>query len=534
VWKVKVLTFNPVGEWISLVDAQTGEILDQYNGLITVTKGRGNAFRTNEDALEWKTSKVSLPRLFTKRDIDPDDLVGHLIGKYIRVGWTDGETFYDSMAYAKNFRYFYHPVFSQDSFDEVNAYYHFDRANKWWRRHILRWGGQTWFFTDEYVPCAVVNWSGLLNAFYSSVLCDGEPGFGFGDEEEVDGVVYRDFAQDAGIIYHEFAHAIQDWTGSPLLGGTAYSYSGAIAEGDADYFSCSQRNKPLIGEVLDPPPEELGILRDLSGQWTGNRRYPEDVDCPVENCGVLGQPWSDYPFPEVHHTGEIWGQLLWDLRGILGRAKTDRYVHWTDAGYVANFGGHNESDVDFLDWALAFYVMLMDIEGPRIGEKKFFKKTYSIFTDRGIFTRSPYAHDQNYFGSEAEGSDDPGWAIYYFTQNGRWKNRGYLLARNSDPALENGNPSEYFFQIDFPAQTLTLDLRSRDNDLEEPRLRLLSYDATNDLWTEIAPTTITTDQYSTLALYDGPPLNTLLVVEVYSTLPPAGSIGPYILIIDPE
>jgi zinc metalloprotease ZmpB len=80
--------------------------------------------------------------------------------------------------------------------------------------------------------------------------------------------------------------------------------SGAMNEGQADYFACSYTNDPILGEwvmaKLNKP-----YMRIL----TNDLQYPQDIT------------------GEVHADGRIWGAILWDIRTALGAEVADLLIH---------------------------------------------------------------------------------------------------------------------------------------------------------------------------------------------------------------
>jgi hypothetical protein len=512
VWKISIPTDNPLGLWVTYINAESGEVLRQYNSIMSLKKGKGNVFLTNSDASQGNYTTTTLKNLLTELEMPGAWIYGCPIGKNIFVGRSDGSDIYFGSAFSLEHKFLYDPTVDSDAFDEVQTYYHFDKTHKWWSKKVIQDEKNGWvipYFNDGYVPPAVVNRTGDCNAYYTSMLPHwNTPGFAFYDEGECLGYGFnnRDFTHDAGIIYHEFTHGVSHWTGTPF-NGMLDEYPRAMGEGNADYFACSKRNNPLIGEVIDPSGS---MLRDISGAATSQRLYPDDVDYPI-----LGTP-------EEHYTGEIWGQVLWDLRAKL-KKKADRYIQKTNAFYLVNGGGHFSTDVDFYDWVSAFLAMLSDSTPYGAGTtgakaSKTFSKCYSVFADRGIFTRTPYSHNTDYFYSSAPGSDNEAWYYYNFNQSGKWKHKGNLHTSNSNPST--GNPSEYFFRVNISPNRVAVKLKSVGTDLREPAI-VLRNALSGTTYTPVE--TVDTD-YTCYAEFTGLPPSTTLVVEVYSA---TGDTGQY-------
>jgi hypothetical protein len=508
-WKITVPTDNPPGLWVTYIDAQNGAVLQQYDAIISTKSGKGTVFMTNKAALNWKARNTKLKNLFTETETLWE--YGYPIGTAAFVGQMNGVTISEGEAYAPNHNFYFNPLTNPDALDEVTTYYHLNKTHAWWSKKVIQAkknGFLIPYFNDGYVPAAIVNRTGDCNAYYTFALTgwDG-PGWIFYNENEC-WPGSRDFTNDAGIIYHEFTHAIEHWTGSLLLFGPPHRYPRSMGEGDADYFSCVQRKNPQLGEVFDPGGMQ-GSLRDLSGQLTGQRLYPDDVDWPTWNA------------PEEHWTGEIWGQFLWDLRALL-KDMTDQYVWKTNAFYLINTGGHDPSYVDFFDWSVAFLNMLADSKpfGAAMKSKKLtqtFRQAYAAFTDRGIFTTDPYMGVRN---------DNAVWFFWYVYGTGKMEFKGKLRTANSNPSL-GGNPSEYFFKLQYLPQKIVVSVKGGKKGLNQPDVRL------RNAFTDIVytPDTIKyTAKSAQIGFLNIPPeiVGNTLVVDVFSA---GANTGKYTLIV---
>jgi len=110
-----------------------------------------------------------------------------------------------------------------------------------------------------------------------------------------------DFGYDADVIFHEFTHYVIDTVAH--LSGQYFdewgrlALTGAINEGLADYFSCSNFDDPTVGEYA------LGTYaRDLSQQ---NGVCPDDI------------------YGEPHMDGEIIGGVTWQIHEAIGAVEAD-------------------------------------------------------------------------------------------------------------------------------------------------------------------------------------------------------------------
>ena len=113
-------------------------------------------------------------------------------------------------------------------------------------------------------------------------------------------------AQIADVVYHEYGHGITDWQYRP------FAPSGAMHEGFSDYLAATMRNNPEIGD-------------GFFGQGTSLRTVDNNMRTPDDLSG------------EVHHDGLIIAAALWDLRQLIGAARTDTLFHFARYGLANNF-----------------------------------------------------------------------------------------------------------------------------------------------------------------------------------------------------
>jgi hypothetical protein len=102
-----------------------------------------------------------------------------------------------------------------------------------------------------------------------------------------DGTLDFDGDYDTDIILHEFHHGVSHRLNTAFDGNEA----GAIGEGGSDFFAYSVNGDTTLAEY-----SRLGGLRGVNGKTYA------DWTC------LLGL------FCEVHDNGEIWANVLWDIR----------------------------------------------------------------------------------------------------------------------------------------------------------------------------------------------------------------------------
>lgn len=272
-WAVQLACHRPFGDWLVLVDAQSGRVLSTENRMLAAAPaaggtapfaGRGKVFVHHP--LAGPAEMQPLPDLTTDT----------LRGLYADVQNDDSMS-----AHASNGEHLYDP--SNKHFDEVNVYYHLNRAHAYFKRFGFD-------KLDRPLLAAVHYGDGLDNAYWAPwaeaiLIGDGER--------------YNDLAQEEAVIYHEYAHAVVYQI--VRLGGAE---GPALNEGQADYFAAALSSDPVIGEYVVKKANRP-YLRTLANR----KQYPQDLA------------------HEPHDDGEIWGGALCDLRRKLGGEVADALVH---------------------------------------------------------------------------------------------------------------------------------------------------------------------------------------------------------------
>jgi len=145
---------------------------------------------------------------------------------------------------------------------------------------------------------------------------------------------------DASVLYHEYTHGLSnrlviDANGNSTLNDIE---PGSMGEAWSDYYATDY----LVSHGFLKDTSKAGQL--LEGKYVGAGAHlirTMAIDCPVgattAGCtsgfdGVTkgGYTYGDFPDivggPEVHGSGEIWGQTLWDLRTKLGAKVADSLI----------------------------------------------------------------------------------------------------------------------------------------------------------------------------------------------------------------
>ncbi|MGC4112496.1 MAG: M36 family metallopeptidase [Nocardioides sp.] len=190
---------------------------------------------------------------------------------------------------------------------------------------------------------------------------------------------------DASVEYHEYTHGLSnrlviDANGNSTLNSIQ---AGSMGEAWSDYYAMDY----LVAHHFLKDTKKAGEL--LEGKYVAAGQHlirTMAMDCPVgaktKGCtsgavaGVKGgYVYGDFPnvigSPEVHGSGEIWGQTLWQLREKLGRKVTDNLV--TRAMTMS------AEDPDFLDMRNA--IVRADLVAYH---GKYKNAIWKVFANRGM------------------------------------------------------------------------------------------------------------------------------------------------------
>jgi Zn-dependent metalloprotease len=330
-WRVVTPALEPLGDWEVFVDAARGTILDRRNRI--VFDGRAGAGARIDAGVPWPgprsadvssacggspdTGWVFDPNpVVTAGDIslrdngDADSAALSAQRRWVSLPGLDGSGLlrgpyadltapgivggYRSAGQADEpvCRYYDYPR-SDGRFEEVMAYYHVDRV----QRYLQSLGFAN--ANNRSTPIHA-HYFALDQSFYSFY----DRGLHFGDG----GV---DDAEDADIIIHEYGHAIQD---NQVPGWGVSEESGAMGEGFGDY---------LAADVF--ADANGGFDRACVGDWDATSYSAADPPCLRRVDGTLRYPVD--MTGDVHHDGQIWSAALWQLRLSLADAPlADRLI----------------------------------------------------------------------------------------------------------------------------------------------------------------------------------------------------------------
>ncbi len=264
----RVYPVNPVASpdtvdaTLTHLDDETapGNVLEGWDGLVRVSTYTGGSVQQGWDTVTYE---------------------------HMALGDDNGDFLYDATSVQ--------PIYDEP-FTEVNLYYHINKI----RSYYVDVHGTVFDRTLYGLANYHENDQPYDNAFFTPVS-DTEVVLALGQGTD------SDFGYDGDVIYHEYTHFMIDTvSGLHALDGYFDEWGrsqmpGAIHEGLADYFSCTNTGDPVIGEY-----SMAAYARDLANQ---------DGVCPNN---LFGEP---------HMDGEIIGGTTWQVRELLGAERADDAIY---------------------------------------------------------------------------------------------------------------------------------------------------------------------------------------------------------------
>lgn len=335
VYRVVTTSYNKIGSWETIIDAQNGTVISVKDIAFYYKSKRHNAGQFGKPVKcdnPFKKTVSYAPLAFvtgTAMVFNPDPLSQAGVA-YNAAGYTDGNDanttqlnnarvsvtlpeidltagVYRLKSSYADIRELGSPAkglftqatsdFSfnrnQDGFEAANAFYHIDKS--------MRYINQTLGITC--VPYQSAN-EGLVwfdphgansadNSFYSN----GQLQFGEGGVDD---------AEDADVVLHELGHGLHDWITSGGL-----SQVNGLSEGCGDYWAQSYSRSLNQWTESDAAYHYMFSWDGHNPFWPGritnySATYPG---------GLVGQ---------IHTDGQIWATALMTIWDVLGREKTDR------------------------------------------------------------------------------------------------------------------------------------------------------------------------------------------------------------------
>lgn len=267
VWKVSIPSKAPLGDFVCVVNADNGGVVDSYD---VMNHAKGSVYFLNP--LKCKVTNEEILNLKGTNG---------MVGKWANVVNEDSTP----AAPDANGNYVYAP--EDTHFDEVNVYFHLNKIHDYYAEKFGFTG------LDRSMKATVHYGDAYDNAYFSPM----EGGFAFGDGSRL-----NDLSKEESVIYHEYTHAV---TGA-MVSMPYRNESGAMNEAFSDYFASALSNDPLVGEWAMAKMNKP-FLRNMEN----NYHYPENIQ------------------HEVHYDSIVYGGALWDLRKALGGEVSDKLVHFS-------------------------------------------------------------------------------------------------------------------------------------------------------------------------------------------------------------
>ncbi|MCO4743739.1 MAG: hypothetical protein KC912_03050 [Proteobacteria bacterium] len=269
VWEVRSETFKPVGQWVSFVDAETGELLNVHNEVRFATVTAEHDTRT----VNGDTSVSPLPflRIEAGGTHGFADAFGGFTPGDSAIGELNGEWFDVSNGIADDARFQLDGdrlITSADAhLAEIDTYIFLHQIRDW----ALEVAPEVRLSAERAFK-ANVNQDDVCNAFYDGRSVNFfQAGQGCNNTGRI-----------ADVVYHEWGHGFHDYS---IQAGV---FDGSISEGAADVVSFLQTGDATVAPYF--MTNGRGI-REVAR----NRVYPDDV---------VG---------EVHEDGLIFAGAVWDL-----------------------------------------------------------------------------------------------------------------------------------------------------------------------------------------------------------------------------
>ncbi len=194
---------------------------------------------------------------------------------------------------------------SQPQFEEVNAYYHLDKTQRYMQS--LGFSGAR-RIVGYAIPVDPHAFNGADNSAYIGGNAGGTGALFFGDGG-------TDDAEDSDIMLHEFGHAIQDWIDPGVFGGLPSQQSRALGEGFGDYWSFSQNYVGTLPSGRDPYCIADWDPRCAGDDASQNCSYAAGADClrRVDSTKTMADYINSTQPGTEHRNGEIWSSALREI-----------------------------------------------------------------------------------------------------------------------------------------------------------------------------------------------------------------------------
>ena len=306
-WKLDVYSAAPLGDFLTLVDANSGKLLLQENRIAFDT-GSGLVYKPNPIQTSGNQGLTDSADQ-TSAALDAERLSVTLLGLDAGVGTLKGE-FADlvslsgglPVSHADEPTRTYNYDRDDDRFEEVTIYHSIDSMQRYF--HFLGFDDDVGAINGirDFPTLANAHWDNADQSFYSTA----DDAVHFGDGGVDDG-------EDAGIVAHEYGHAVQHDQNSCWGGGEM----GAMGEGFGDYLAASFY-------AADGDPTFQTSHAACVGEWDATSYSSSSPACLRRVDGSKIYPTN--LTGQVHADGEIWSRALWDIRAAVDAATADQMI----------------------------------------------------------------------------------------------------------------------------------------------------------------------------------------------------------------
>ncbi len=325
VWRVVVASARPFGDFEVLIDANSGGVLRKRNLIQSFRTGRAQLYNPNPVVEHGSMNR--LRRDYHDRDTHlltslrrPVKLPKIRSGqRCLRGKWAHAKLGHKPRQVCKRNLRWWGVKRSKDRFEALMAYFHVTRAQRYIqglgfsdRRHNgINDRTQVLIADAKLIPSD--------NSYY--LPSTRRIKFGFGGVDD---------AEDADVILHEYAHAMQDaqvrWFGQG-------NQAGSIGEGFGDYWAAAMSSKsPGTSRrddvcIFEWDGVSWGRFVPAFGRKCGRR---------ADRSDTLAEAQADCGVGNIHCVGEVWSSALWDLRREIGPRSFDRIVLSSQFMYTSN------------------------------------------------------------------------------------------------------------------------------------------------------------------------------------------------------
>ncbi|MBD3235110.1 MAG: T9SS type A sorting domain-containing protein [Candidatus Eisenbacteria bacterium] len=314
VWRVRVHTTDPLGTWVTHVDAHSGEILWRYNDIHFVDFG-GTAdadvepatycngleaqplayMRVEVDGVGTTTTDVDGAWTVGYGGSDSHRVIADLYGPYINVNNTAGsDAEYDEL-HAPGGAI---PIVFDDSNSQRDERDCFDAIND--IHDFISLFDPDFSYINQRITCNV-SLNQTCNAYWDGTINFYREGGGCANTGQIQGVVH-----------HEFGHGIQH----TILGSQGNE---GLGEGNSDIIANLMTQESIIGRGFYLDVCGSGIRDSDNTLW-----YPEDMNGSIHHDGqiIAGFHWDFMELMQAEYgpqTGTVMAAERWHFGRILER-----------------------------------------------------------------------------------------------------------------------------------------------------------------------------------------------------------------------